>query len=352
MVRVLGAFERISMSASHGIDSTLECLRGLLDTKDVQLEAIRSGRNNQGFRVVANGQLYFCKRYFQQDNVPRNERQDVELEFMLHVNNSVTGKTPKVVGFDQKAGVTVFEYILGESFKNPISPEDALDAVGFLAKLNEKSGEGGTSLRNASDSCFSLREHVDHVERRLKQLENVANKEGVPPALRSFLEKELQPCFEQNRAALDQFCMSLNYSSDKNLSLEARILSPSDFGFHNALKRADGAIVYLDFEYAGWDDPLKTLCDFMTQPDYPVPLELVEVLIERFPALSLRRNVSKLCRLLLPLYLCKWTCIILNPLSPCVRSRRAFSGLDEKAEAVLQSAQCYFRKHEIRAFEL
>ena len=39
------------------------------------------------------------------------------------------------------------------------------------------------------------------------------------------------------------------------------ILSPSDFGFHNIVKNKK-KLYFLDFEYSGFDDPLKLLSDF------------------------------------------------------------------------------------------
>ena len=48
-----------------------------------------------------------------------------------------------------------------------------------------------------------------------------------------------------------------------------RVLSPSDFGFHNALRRPDGTIVFVDFEYFGWDDPAKMMADAMLHPGNP-----------------------------------------------------------------------------------
>jgi len=44
-----------------------------------------------------------------------------------------------------------------------------------------------------------------------------------------------------------------------------QILSPSDFGFHNALLTKDG-LKFIDFEYFGWDDPVKLTCDFLLHP--------------------------------------------------------------------------------------
>ena len=43
-------------------------------------------------------------------------------------------------------------------------------------------------------------------------------------------------------------------------------MSPSDFGFHNVIKK-DDFLYFIDFEYAGLDDPVKLICDFYCQPD-------------------------------------------------------------------------------------
>ena len=57
------------------------------------------------------------------------------------------------------------------------------------------------------------------------------------------------------------------------LSPDDCCLSPSDFGFHNALVDDDGQVTFLDFEYAGRDDPAKLVSDFFCQPEIPVPLD-------------------------------------------------------------------------------
>ena len=50
----------------------------------------------------------------------------------------------------------------------------------------------------------------------------------------------------------------MGLSMSAALPKETRCLSPSDFGFHNALLEATGKLRFVDFEYAGWDDPAKT----------------------------------------------------------------------------------------------
>ena len=62
----------------------------------------------------------------------------------------------------------------------------------------------------------------------------------------------------------------LGLPSERPLDQQDRCLSPSDFGFHNALAQGE-TVRFIDFEYAGWDDPAKTVCDFFHHPGVPVP---------------------------------------------------------------------------------
>jgi len=108
-------------------------------------------------------------------------------------------------------------------------------------------------------------------------------------------------------------------------------VSPSDFGFHNALVD-NGKVTFLDFEYAGRDDPAKLVSDFFCQPEIPVPVEYHSDFIERIAdglALSLESRAR--CRILLDTYRIKWSCIILNEFLPVGAARRAYSSADERA---------------------
>jgi len=51
----------------------------------------------------------------------------------------------------------------------------------------------------------------------------------------------------------------------KKLNKINQVLSPSDFGFHNSIQTKDG-LKFIDFEYFGWDDPVKLTCDFILHP--------------------------------------------------------------------------------------
>ena len=63
-------------------------------------------------------------------------------------------------------------------------------------------------------------------------------------------------------------------SFDTVLEQKWRSLVPSDFGFHNALRDERGRLTFIDFEYFGWDDPVKLTADVMLHPGTPVASEL------------------------------------------------------------------------------
>jgi hypothetical protein len=102
-------------------------------------------------------------------------------------------------------------------------------------------------------------------------------------------------------------------------------LSPSDFGFHNAL--VDGPrIGFLDFEYAGRDDPAKLVCDFFAQPELPAPQALFEPFVTRLvSSLGLNAQDAARCHALRAAYRVKWACILLNEFLPHDAARRAFA---------------------------
>ena len=53
-----------------------------------------------------------------------------------------------------------------------------------------------------------------------------------------------------------------NSEFNRNIAAHEKTVSPSDFGFHNCLRNLDGNLIFFDFEYFGWDDPVKLISDF------------------------------------------------------------------------------------------
>lgn len=93
---------------------------------------------------------------------------------------------------------------------------------------------------------------------------------------------------------------------------------------------------FIDFEYAGWDDPAKLVCDFFCQPQVPVDFKFWELFTNSLAAsLGGETFLPLRAKMLLPAYQIKWCCIILNHFVKGGKARREFArGADaEEAKA-------------------
>ena len=92
-----------------------------------------------------------------------------------------------------------------------------------------------------------------------------------------------------------------------------RILSPSDFGLHNTISQKN-KLYFLDFEYFGWDDPIKLICDFFWHPGNNMSKKLKKRFLNKVINLFSKnyKNFENKLYVLLPLYGLRWSLIILN----------------------------------------
>ena len=139
-----------------------------------------------------------------------------------------------------------------------------------------------------------------------------------------MVAETLVPAWTAVKARLSDNARAAGLSMEQTLTGGECCLSPSDFGFHNALADAGGTVTFLDFEYAGRDDPAKLVSDFFCQPEIPVPIRYHAAFIARL-GLGLDAAGRARCRILLDAYRIKWTCIILNDFLPIGAARRAFA---------------------------
>jgi hypothetical protein len=134
---------------------------------------------------------------------------------------------------------------------------------------------------------------------RLDALLGSARADDVTAEMHDFLRSEVQP-------ALDALKPS-------DGSATGPCLSPSDFGFHNVIRRDDGSLCFLDFEHAGWDDPAKLVADFILQPEALLCSESAECFLESLgESEPFGRDIRQRVRETLAIQKCKWTVIILN----------------------------------------
>ena len=87
----------------------------------------------------------------------------------------------------------------------------------------------------------------------------------------------------------------------------------SDFGFHNAILKESGDLVFLDFEYFGRDDPVKLMADFIWHPGMKLShSQKIDWVKGAFRIFDDNLGLSKRFSSALPLYGLKWSLIVLN----------------------------------------
>jgi hypothetical protein len=304
------------------------------------------GGNNRIYRVETAAGVFAVKQYFRHADDTR-DRLAAEDAFLAYANTAAPGATPRLYACDREAGLTLLEFVEGRPIRNGEIGEAHVDAaIAFFRDLNAASVRATARVPVASEACFSIADHIAVIDRRIHRLLKMDPQSDVDTAALE-LSRRLGVLWQQIAQAIRAGAGAAGLDVDH--ASEQRCVSPSDFGFHNALATADGRIRFLDFEYAGWDDPAKTAGDFFAQLAVPVPPEHYEHFVHRCMAvLPDPPNGVRRAMLLRPAYQIKWCCIALNVFLPVHLSRRRFAdpGLDEaalkwaqihKAELLLES---------------
>lgn len=307
----------------------------LVGSEVAAIELIGGGRNGRVYRVTTcEGRRAALKAYFRDPSDAR-DRLAAEYGGLSFLRAQGVLDVPQPLAAARDDGYALYEWIDGAEI--PVGSATVTDvdaAVAFVGALRRlRHAAGSRMLPVASEACFSGDALVANLATRLARLRDGAA-ELADTGVMTLVSDELMPALH---ALAGRSREQLDFA--RELSWGERTLSPSDFGFHNAL-RVDGRLVFLDFEYFGWDDPAKTIADFVLHP----AMQLPEALGHRFAAgvfASFTDDDPELPRrvaALYPLYGLKWCVILLNEFLPESLSRRRFAGVDA-ADATLRAAQ-------------
>lgn len=290
------------------------------------LNPLLGGRNNRVYRLQSAAGTHLMKLYFHHEQDTR-DRLGHETAFLHHLELSGCTVAPHLFASIPSDHAALLEYIEGTPFSLPQIDAECVDQASefYLLANTNRSSPAAREIPIASEACFSIHEHLALTQRRVDRLSEILLNDEFDVAADIFAHKGIADAWHQIRANILAEWPN-QADRDALLPRSERCLSPSDFGFHNALREASGRIRFLDFEYAGWDDPAKLICDFANQPDLPLSITLsarfADVLI------AANANPGELARrvtALRPLYQIKWACICLNDFLRTGRQRHEFT---------------------------
>jgi hypothetical protein len=319
-----------------------------LNRRVTAVERIGGGRNSRIYKVTAEGAAAFALKMYFRHAADTRDRLATEFNSFSFLWQHGFREIPQPILADPARGWAVYEFIEGEKIPPGRAGEADVKAVAdLLGRLRELSRKPDSrQLAAASEAFFAVDQVVANVCERRERLMAVADAapsqgRGAPcSALREFLDAELTPLLEQVTAWSRERLASAGESAERELPWEQRTLSPSDCGFHNALRRRDGSLIFLDFEYFGWDDPAKMISDFLLHPAMELSAELkkqfASAVLRRFadfPALAGRLEG------VYPLFGLKWCLILLNEFLSDSLQRRQFAAVAAADRAALQMQQ-------------
>lgn len=329
-----------ALLAGSGIDATIH-----------SLTSCAASGNNRTYRLETSIGPFAVKQYFRHAGDNR-DRLAAEYAFLNYANRVVPGQVPKPWAQDVENGLALYEFVSGNGLiSGSIGWPEIERAAQFFRALNDAGAtQHAGHLPVASEACFFIQGHLDLIRARLDRLAAVEATCDEDRAAQGLVCRIVD--FWQALSS-DVLAASRKLGHDPKMPIDAqqRCISPSDFGFHNALRQADGSVRFLDFEYAGWDDPAKMSGDFFAQLAVPVPSEYFDRFLgAAFAGFTKHEEVVSRASLLRPVYQIKWCCIALNVFLPVNMARRRFANpeLDESALKQAQLVKAEFLFQSIR----
>ncbi|QNI95434.1 hypothetical protein SynA15127_02370 [Synechococcus sp. A15-127] len=315
-----------------------------LGTPASSLVKLKGGINNFVYRCGVK-RYWVIKGY---PSIQSNFRDGLqaEVDFLKYSELVAPGYTPKLISVDKLRRCVVLEYIHGTPFADKICPPDyaVKSAVEFFRKLNSPNTSSQIIQLQAVEGFMSISEHLLNIQNRIERMQ-VAH---IPNAYKTDAELFLDKLYKDYECITSKIehILSVGYISD-SITKSQLCISPSDFGFHNAIQ-TDIGIRFYDFEFAGWDDPAKAAADFILQPRVPVLIK-ISPLIDALP-LHLRHQTIHRLGVLLPILKLKWIAIILSTLNPARLSQIIALNGDSQIDSLISerfdNAQAFIKANE------
>lgn len=291
--------------------------------KIISIQRISEGSNSKVYQLQdSNKKKYAAKFYFRHQTDTR-DRLETEFSSLSSLWAHGIRCIPQPLAIHKGIACALYEYIEGRKIPSlELTIDDIDESVQFLETLKALAGKSArTAFRLASEACFSFQDIVNNIGWRLKRLETPANKNDD---LHFFLANDFKQFFE----ILVEWYKENSTIGDAEIVQEEKTLTPSDFGFHNALKKKDGSIVFFDFEYFGWDDPAKMISDFLLHPAMSLNKNMKERFVIQLRRSSVFLETEKILdrvKIFYPFFGLKWCLIFLNEFISDDLQRRNFA---------------------------
>lgn len=227
-----------------------------------------------------------------------------EKHFYRLLNSLNTHQTPVLIACGgEEEGTLLLSRISGRGFRErEIDQKAVQQAADFLVSVNQVNDpETVRSTPMALGSCCSISDHLNAGAELVAQTQQCRKHADVPTL--AFLNDELEPVWQKVLGAVLGKFQTANIDVRQSLPQERRILSPGNFGFHNALLTPEKDICFVDFAQSGWEDPARLINQFFCFGSLPPKIDHWDAVIRALQRLRfLDPEFAVRAKILLPVY--------------------------------------------------
>ena len=193
-----------------------------------RVSIIKSGKNSKIYKIDVDKKKIILKSYFGKKKL----RIRKEFQFYKYLNEVNIRNIVTPITFDFSNNIAVLPFIRGNKIKK-INNKHIIQFANFINKINQKNIYS-KKLGLAVEGVKNRKDYIKICQNRINQLTLVNKKSAIKKEFHLFLKKKIIPKFKILKDKIDY--KKIFYYSKYKLYKKDMIVSPSDFGFHNAIE--------------------------------------------------------------------------------------------------------------------
>lgn len=234
------------------------------------ISEIAGGGNNRLFRFKAGSQELLAKFY------RRDGRQRLDREFMASSFLSSIGiKVPKAFFADHEHQFAVYSLEPGKTKEPSDTTKGDVERIAdFMLALHSIANKKiPTDFLEAGGALRSYQDYINLMDGRMNTFKSAFYNNRLHPKAQYFAQDV--KAIELVEDLIQQAISGLSSRVvNEQISPDHMRITPIDIGPHNALFN-NGGICFIDLEFTGWDEPLRTIVEFTHhQANRGIPFEL------------------------------------------------------------------------------
>lgn len=309
----------MQQSAIDWIEKTL--------SKDVdKIQKINKGANNRIYKVSSKDENSFIFKEYFSDDRNRLNREYNAFDFLHKIG---VNDVPISIAKDEKNNFALYNYVAGEIIKpNQLTHSHIDKILLFVTKIQSISPNTvGENFQDAIFATNSFQEFIETIQFRINRFTSYLSFEDISQSIKSLIKHD-DLCSRLNEQ-ISKFEKEVPeiIQKEKSLSLNDKRLSPVDFGPHNMIVDVNNNISFIDFEYFGWDDPVKLIPNLIYhEGSRGLQPEIARYLLEKYLSISSSQpQIVDRIDIALQLAAMDWLSILLWGITPEKISQRVFS---------------------------